>query len=375
MISSTSKWTLDPSKFEMSPNQLTETHLPPWIDITAKFGFKFPKPSIYPENTTIDDFSPNKDGKLCIVPFSQLDNYIQNGDVIIFMERKMAMENAKAIDNVAELIKQRGWHGEIAYRDTQGAFQCAPWGGPPIKEHPCVDLKTHRCYLPVETRRLEWNLHIFRLKPDAGLESQIRTLLDDGVRRWRKIFNNYQFPQDHDGIAWFLDPVDFKDVSELEQKIACQLIRNKPVQPVYCMQWVHTVLSLSLNVPCNRETLTRLGILDDYQRNWAPALGFADDGLKPIGRLPINPYTPSDVVCAACSLYLGLPEEIVRSLIIPGLLAQIPALQNESKKLPSLTMPPITPLMEYRKPGHRGEFEWEYVATAFDDKYCMEVKQ
>lgn len=371
-LSSYSNWTLNPQTFEIQPDQLLGMHLPQWADITSKLGLNFPQPSVYPEGEIIDDFSPNKDGKLYIVPFSQLNSVIKNGDIVVFMERKLSLESNNPLDNVTRLIKQRGWHGEIAFRDSaMGAVQCAPWGEATIIDQRCEDIKNHRKYSSSD-RKFDWNLHIFRIKPDLGQEAQIFAMLENGIQRWRKIFNCYTFPP---GGDWFLDPVDFKDIQELEQKIAIQLIRKKRVPNVFCMQWVHTVLSLALNVPCNKETLSRLGVLNDYQRNWASTLGFAADGINPLGRLPINPYNPSDVVCAACRLYLCLPEEQVRSLIIPALLNKIPALQKEWQKLPNFTMPPIAPIMEYRKPEHRGELTWEYVATAFDDKYCMEIKK
>lgn len=357
MLSSSSQWVLNPATFE-APDQLIETHLPEWSEVTAKFGFTFPKPSFYDNRRIIDDFSPNRDGQLFIVPFSQLDKYIQNGDVIIFMKRKVDLGSNLTEGNVTDLIKQRGWHGEIAYRDPD-AFHCAPWGElHAIQEHHFEPTSDHN-----------WNLHVFRIKPERDDELQIRALLGDGVKRWRRIFGTYRFPQTANGKAWFLDPVDFENISGLEQ-IAGKLIRREEVPPVYCMQWVHSILSLALNVPCNKETLTRLGLWDDYQRNWAPTLGFASDTLSTVGRLPINPYKPSDVICAACHLYLGVPQDFVRNLIIPKLSSVFPALQNEVNNLPTFTMPPIAPFMEYRKPEHRGEFEWEYVATALDDQFC-----
>lgn len=355
MFSSSSQWTLN-STFGAT-DQLIETRLPEWNEITTKYGFTFPKPSFYEDRRIIDDFSPNMDGKLFIVPFSQLDKYIQNGDVIIFMARKLEL-GSNQMDNIAELIKQRGWHGEIAYRDPE-AFHCAPWGELQI-------IQEHH-FEPTDNPK--WNLHVFRIKSEVDKEQQIRALLEDGVKRWRRIFGAYRFPQTANGKAWYLDPVDFKDISGLEQ-IACKLIRREEVPPVYCMQWVHTILSLALNVPCNERTLTSLGLLGDYQRNWASSLGFASDTLSSVGRLPINPYKPSDVICAACNLYLGVPQDLVRDLIIPKLLSVFPTLQKEINDLPAFTMPPIAPFMEYRKPGHRGEFEWEYVATGFDDRFC-----
>ena len=356
MASSSSKWTIDPSTLGMSSiDQLVLTPLPSWSDLAAFLKLAMPQPPGYaPKN--VDDFSPNFDdngnGILNIVPFSELNDIIKDGDIVVFMEPKTNFD-------IEQLIKQRGWHAEIAFRNSSGiAVQCGPYGGEcKIQEYECTEICTNQRF--GVTRR---NLHIFRVSESSGADGQISRLLK-GVRLWRTVYENYNFPS---GDKWFLDPADFGTVAELEH-IARELILSEPVPDMYCMQWVHAVLSLALNVPLNHRTLSRLGLLQAYEQRW-PQLGFVDEDVMPLGRLPIVPYSPSDHVLALCTLYLGMSDSVARSML-PTLL-QTSAIQDVLLGVPPRSVPPILPFSEYRKPAHTGMVMWEYVATTFADFQC-----
>jgi hypothetical protein len=354
MARSRSKWTIDPIVFGMSLDELVATQLPTWDAVVARTGLTIPQPPGYSPRR-VDDFSPEADADgtsvLNILPFSQLGDAIQDGDVIVFMERRASLD-------VVQLMKQRGWHAEIAFRRSDGtAVQCAPWGGESeIQEHPCVSLHTHRHY-----DATRWSLHIFRVSVPATDNGNMRKLLEQ-VPKWRHIYHHYNFPSGN----WQFDPVDFGDVVELET-IARNLIRGDTVPDMFCMQWVHAVLSLGLNVPLSRANLARLGILDIYSEKWS-GLGFSEDNLVPLGQLPIRPYTPSDLVAALTTLYLGTPSSLL-SVILPTLLG-LQAVQDVLKGAPPRTILPISPFSEYRKPDHSGTVRWEYVATAFADAQC-----
>ncbi len=354
MAISSSKWTIDQNTFGMSLDQLVVTQLPAWDNIISRTGLTLPQPSGYTARS-IDDFSPDfaQDGTaiLNIVPFSELDNIIQNGDVVVFMERSASLD-------VVQLMKQRGWHAEIAFRNAEGkTVQCAPWGEPTVQDHRCTELAMHRHY-----DALRWNLHIFRIAASAGRDGQIAGLLD-GICKWRTIFHAYQFPA---GPNWQFAPADFGDIAELED-IACRLIRSEKIPDMFCMQWVHAVLSLALNVPLNRSTLVRLGVLNFYENRWSQ-VGFLDEEIIALGRLPIVPYSQSDLVVALCTLYLGMSEPTVRAAL-PAL-RQMSTVQSVLQSAPSRTVLPISPFTEYRKTAHTGSVPWEYVATTFADAQC-----
>ena len=363
MAKSISKWTLNPATLGISLDDLVMTQLPPWEDLVGQIGLKFSQPPFYKEQK-IDDFSPLFDesgtGNINIVPFSGLNDIIQNGDVIVFMERQADLHGEK-------FFKQRGWHAEIAFRNNEGeAVQCAPYGCEKnIIEHKCSDLINHRWYRSENYKDISrWNLHIFRI--DDKTENTLRLLT--GVRCWRRMFDSYVFPPD---VDWALDPADFSDINELET-IACNLIRGnmQSVPMVTCVQWVMTVLSLALNVPLNKSTLSRLHIAGEYSDKWAATLGFVDDDVKPLGYLPITPYSPEDLIVSICRTYLNAPDNVARP-IIQALATQGLFQNDQLKRIPSHMFAPISPFSEYRKPGHRGNLTWEYVASTFPDPVCM----
>lgn len=354
MARSISKWTIDEKAFSMSLDELASTQLPEWNSLAAQIGLTMPKPPGYVARR-VDDFSPEFDldgaGVLSILPFSELGGIIQNGDIIVFMEPKSTFE-------FFPLIKQRGWHAEIAFRRPDGtAVQCAPWSGESeIQEHPCNGLQNHRRYYAPR-----WNLHIFRISPSDAEEVNLRCLLQQ-VPMWRQIYGRYNFPPE----IWQLDPVDFGNVVELES-LACQLIRGDSVPDMFCMQWVHAILSLALNVPLSKTNLSRLGVLDAYMERW-PDLGFCLDNATPLGFLPILPYTQSDLLHALMSLYLKTPPSEVQNML--PMFLKVPAIKNMLSGAPDRTILPIAPFSEYRKPNHTGTVRWEYVATSFADAQC-----
>lgn len=340
-----------------SLDQLVLTRLPEWSEIEARFAVVLPKPSTYTAGN-VDDFSPeiNQEGVgvLNIVPFSELNNIIKNGDIVLFMEPRLNVFDAQ------QLMRQRAYHAEIAFRNPDGvAVQCGPYGGEnEIQEYQCTELCSNHRFS--EDRR---NIHIFRIAASVGEDDQICRLLK-GVRLWRHVYHHYKFPSLQG--KWFFDPADFGTVAELED-LARRLILDDEIPEMYCMQWVHAVLSLALNVPLNRPTLDRLGVLDRYQKRW-PDLGFADDSVLPLGRLPIVPYSPSDHVLSLCRLYLGM-SDVEAKAALPVFLQQ-DVFQNLLAQIPPLSVPPIVVFSEYRKPGHEGNVSWEYVATAFPDNQC-----
>jgi hypothetical protein len=353
MITSSSNWTTIESL-----DQLALTQLPAWSDIAAGLKLAIPQPPAYGVKS-VDTFSPKFGidgvGTLNIVPFSELNNVIQNGDVVVFMEHELEFTNEKA-------MKQRGWHAEIAFRNPNGiAVQCAPYGEEcEIEECACIELSNNRHF----GQPLRNNLHIFRIAESSGEDGQIRGLLE-GVRLWRHVYHHYNFPPVDK--AWFLDPADFGTVEELET-IAKNLILSPNDAPtMYCMQWVHAVLSLALNFPLNRTTLERLGVLEAYEHGW-PALGFVSDAVKPLNQLPIIPYTPKDYVKELCQFYLEMSADEMNSAM-PVIFMSEP-IQTFLLNVPTRSVPPIVPFLEYRQPTHTGTVAWEYVATTFPNDRC-----
>ncbi|OGV32561.1 MAG: hypothetical protein A2020_14775 [Lentisphaerae bacterium GWF2_45_14] len=357
MANSRSEWMINPETFGITLEQLVATDLPEWQAISTQLGLPLPPPSQYTAGP-VDDFSPDFDAggaaMLNIVPFTELEDVIQNGDVIVFMEKRSKLD-------FVEIIKQRGWHSEIAFRDAEGkAFQSGPWcPESEIQAHRCVDLAAHRKYDPSR-----WNLHIFRMVKPPEQSAQIEKLLL-GVQQWGAIFHHFTFPP---GGGWFLDPVDFTNITELEE-IARKLIRSESVNNVLCIQWVNTVLSLALNVPLTRTTLTRLGVLEVYEKNFA-RLGCADENVQPLGRFPLEPYSPQDLIAERCKLYFRMTDAEV-GLALP-LLMQSDKIRMLLRDAPSQTILPITPFTEYRNGVRGGAIKWEYVATTFAKDQCRQ---
>jgi len=362
MAISTSKWQLDKSKFGMPLDDLVCTVLPPWESI-AKSPFSFLKPANYVPGP-FDDFSPAFDdkgnGMINIIPFSEMDRVIEDGDIIIFMERPM--NSSWATNDWVGMLKQRGWHAEIAYRNQDGiACQCAPWGeeGNEIIEHECSRLGNHRHYNDGK----RWNLHIFRLDKNAYPNSNIDKLLAQ-VHNWRRIFHHYKFPEEN----WQFDPVDFENLDQLRD-IARNLILGNDVEKVSCIQWVYTILSLALNVPLNENTLRDIGVWEQYNQKWGH-LGCASNNLQPLGILPIKPYTCSGIIKSFLSLYLRIEDQSLLDPIIENILKP-DAVKYVFKGAPEYIISPIVPFSEYRKHGKGSNLRWKYVATAFADNVCI----
>lgn len=296
-----------------------------WGAFGAKFGprnldqlvlAKPPTAPGLPPVSAQDDFSAVVDDSrqacapyLRVIPFGRspdaISALIEDGDVLVFVRPK------PDYDNPAEILKQRGWHAELCYRnDVGGAFERAPWGDNP-RDQPC------------NAGQPDWIIHVFRLEL-PGLDQDRAAALKRQVRSWKILFGNYDFPKDGNpetGGHWFLEPADFAcaaDLDDLARAIIGRPVGVKPkVPPVTCVLWTYTVLCLALNMPLTRNNLERLGVLDDFSRHWQSKIVLADDKLAGIGSLPFVPYSPAQVLQAFLDTYMP-GESLLKLLTIPG---------------------------------------------------------
>ena len=87
---------------------------------------------------TADDYCAERDaegrGIQKFIPYEEMDTVLQDGDILVYMDTNELLQIEKAAKP-----KQRGWHGEIAYKNEDGAFhQKATWSGK-LRELKCAD--------------------------------------------------------------------------------------------------------------------------------------------------------------------------------------------------------------------------------------------
>ena len=348
----------------------------------------------------VDDFCAerNEDGSGIVkfIPYEEMDEHLMNGDIVVFTE-------TADIGNIItqknpDMLKQRGWHAEIAFKDAKGGFrEIAPWHNSLI-QHTCKKMHAH----PQSCAR-NAILGIYRVH--TGCDQTIENALKAQVNRWIRIFGHHQFPtpSDHFGIHQYLDPADFLNVADL-QNIACLLIRREydKIAKVTCVQWAYQVLCLALNVPLTRATLSELGVYDEYVDHWKSQLGLDDDSIKPLGKLPFVPYSPAETLQAwlntyaegidllqllqTSSAFSGLLEKGLTSLVSNENAADVVlSYFKEVGQKQDLTLPlvidgrppyshvmPIQPFCEVRKPSRPENLRWSYVATAVNRSELVE---
>ena len=226
---------------------------------------------------------------MCIVPYgrgiSALDSVIQDGDLLTYIYDSKCGNSPQA--SAEAFFKQRGGHAETAYLDSSGkAHQVAVWG------NSYSDRLFHEG--PTGTNAI----NIYRLDLSGiGVDAERERALKHEVVRWKSIFRHHNFPSEMN-----TDPVDFLTLEDLRQ-IAVKLIKGERVRDVNCVQWSVTTVSLSLNFPLTRKVVSDLGVADDYERRWAPSLGYADEALSGIGELPVPFYSPARAIQKSFDMY------------------------------------------------------------------------
>lgn len=345
---------------------------------------------------TVDDFCAERDaegrGIQRFMPFEELDAILQDGDILVMT----APEDVGAVmmdpDPMkrANCLKQRGWHAEIVYKGGDGRYwQKAPWHSHLVK-HPCSEMASH----PAGS---DFIVSIYR--PELGVDPIRQAGLKAEVRRWVEIFKDHKFPEraDQFNIHEYLDPADFETPEDL-RRIAVFLIRKEleQVQKVTCVQWAYQVLCLALNAPLTPRLLKEIGAYEAYREHWAGQLGYADDALEPLGRVPFVPYTPAETLQSFLNTYaegvslldwvgkggalasmLGFDLGVLlgrgtdkRAEILTGYFAEVFARRDLTVPLvipnrpPYRHVMPIQPFCEVRKPSRPGNLKWSYVATA-----------
>lgn len=345
---------------------------------------------------TVDDFCAERDvegrGVQRFVPFGELDSVLQDGDLFVMTAPEdvgAVMTDADPMKRV-NCLKQRGWHAEIVCKGGDGRYwQKAPWHSNLIK-HPCSEMASH----PAGS---DFIVSIYR--PELGVDPIRQAGLKVEVRRWVEIFCVHKFPEraDQFNIHEYLDPADFETPEDL-RRIAGALIRKEydQVQKVTCVQWAYQVLCLALNVPLTPRLLKEIGAYEAYQEHWAGQLGYADDALEPLGRVPFVPYTPAETLQSFLNTYaegvslldwagkggalasmLGFDLGVLsgqgegkRAEVLAGYFTEVFARRDLTIPLvipgrpPYRHVMPIQPFCEVRKPSRPDNLKWRYVATA-----------
>ena len=257
---------------------------------------------------------------LQVIPFGteadQVSGFVENGDLLIYLTWKGSLDSV-------EMLKQRGHHAEICYKnDTDIAFQAAAFMG---QDHP----KDR----PVNQMEHGDIAHIIR--PEFPFLSNETTLsLRSQVSKWKSVFNQYVFPP---GDYWYLDPADFATVDELKN-IAVKLLSRKIdeptiLNPVTCVQWSWTVLSLALNFPLSKGFMNSLEVPDANKAYWIDTLQLDSTVASGINQLPIYPLSPIDVIQDYLDIYANgknaaelistNPE--IKQLVLPALAGMMSA--------------------------------------------------
>ena len=224
-----------------------------------------------------------------IVPYGRgigaIDSVIQDGDLLTYVYGTRCGNSLQA--SAEAFFKQRGGHAETAYLDTSGkAHQVAVWG----------NSYSDRLFHDGQTGSNAINIYRLDLS-GIGVNAERARGLKHEVVRWKSIFRYHNFPSEMN-----TDPVDFLTLDDLRQ-IAIKLVKGERVRDVNCVQWSVTTVSLSLNFPLTRKVVSDLGVADDYERRWAPSLGYADETLAGIGALPVPSYSPARAIQKAFDMY------------------------------------------------------------------------
>ena len=384
------EWRLKEGAFGKDLYHLTHSTLPP--QLAALTGME-----------TVDDFcaARNAEGRGVqkFIPYEELDGVLQDGDMLVMTEPHDvgAMMMSPEKEKKANCLKQRGWHAEIVYMGADGHYlQKAPWHNRLIK-HDCRNMRMHPRYSDFIA-----GIYRVELEKDRAYEAALKA----EVRRWVEIFGEHKFPDKASqfNIHEYLDPADFETPDDL-RRIAAHLIRKEydQIQMVTCVQWAYQVLCLALNVPLTSKLLKVLGVYEAYQENWAAALGYADDSLEPLNRVPYVPYAPAETLQSFFNTYaegVSLIEWMGKGMALGALFGfdmnVMAGKESEGKDgalrdyfsevlaKRDLTIPlrvpgrppyrhvmPIQPFCEVRKPSRPGNMRWSYVATAVNGDHLV----
>jgi len=264
-----------------------------------------------------------------------LAGVVQDGDLLSYMQGPLTVAWPGPLNpaTVGDILKGRASHAELGYAGQDGsARQVSLWGSPgpirpydrPFYEHACDDA-----------------ISIYRISLRGyGVEPERESKLKAEVKRWKQILQPVFFPCETMNV----DPVDFTTVDELG-RIAADLLKHSPNdgQPAFgfklnCVQWSTMALSLAVCYPLSREMLAAYGMLEDYERNWASSLGYADKGLMGIGELPIPFYSVREAVENVLDLYLPeVRDSILGRIDLPAVSALLS--QNGIHPDQRVTMP------------------------------------
>jgi hypothetical protein len=289
--------------------------------------------------------------QLEIIPFKEIPNYVRAGDIVSFVttDDAASWRNPNDDENLATMIKQRGWHAEIIAPSQGNLVVHGQWGGSDVVT-PVEDVRKHPHYNQWPGI---WNLHFFRFSPpNPGDQARFASFMQ-GLEAWSTIVPKSTWPSNKN-----FNPILFSDVDSL-RKLGDTLIQKHAPPEMVCIQWVHAVFSLACCYPLGQKFLSDRGVLSNFTSNF-PSVHLLDDSLKPFDALPWAPYHPSYIIRSFLDTYFeeDLSEDIIQSL-------------PEVAQIPSPVIMPIVPLLEMRRKSSPSNFNVAYVCTAVADEYCI----
>lgn len=328
MVNITNNYAINAEQLNLNIDELITTKLPP------EFG-----------GAAIDDFSCKvKNGTVCnpyltIIPFGPSEDlsnkHFEDADILIYMLPHMDLNNTKT------LLKQRGWHTDICYKDNNDIHIIGAYYGK-LRYYTIGNMPKYFTRSDGTLDKECPNIfHIYRLT--TRCHNLHFMMLKSCVRYWKDLFCNYTFAEDNancKGITQLFDPADFHDTKTLEC-LARAIINHPPdqkpaVPPILCVQWVYQILCLSLMIPINETTLRRLCVWDEFNNYWAKSIPLQDSSLVGLPDLPMTPYSPAQVIQAFLNTYDN-GANLISELKIPkgmsSYLTNIPKQVDPSNKM------------------------------------------
>lgn len=385
-VTSTTNWTLNPApdKFNMSLDVFATTEVPDLEDTIGerldladltKLAQCIQQPDFFNKLAWCrkNDLSPNevddKKEALRIFPYSEMKNQVQPGDLVVFLEKDSSyywkgvdISNPLSNENAINTVKQRGRHMELITREEGTLYMHGLWGeiGGNTMRCPVSAIATHAMRLQSSTKESWFNFHVFRLSLPTCIDAES---FARSIEAWVKLFPAAYWPRNK---KWELDAADFTTIQELhhlsEQIISAYTNKTKPDIDMFCAQWAHAILCLALCYPLNENALKKAGLPTDL------AVDF-----DPLSSLPIQPYTPQDVLHAFLNVYFGtgwsfLTDKPLVSIVFKAVKKKF---NLPADSFPKATVLPIFPLWECKHQMNANNLPVEYVGTFLDDKYCM----
>jgi len=295
----------------------------------------------------------DQSGQLKIIPYGQLPNYVQAGDVVCFLytDAKPLWDSL----NLIEMVKQRGWHAEIFAPNQGDVVLRGAWS--PDGHIACTrveDMLSHPVYSTNPWYANNRNLHVFRFSPPNAADNARFSGLIQGLEQWSAVFPQTTWPSD---MAF--NPMRFSDLPSL-LTLGDALVRKvTPPPTMFCIEWAHAVFCLSCCYPLSQSFLTARGLFSTFTTNF-PNVKLLGDTLVPFTTLPWAPYDPAYIIEMFLDAYFeeDLSEDVIAAL--PSVMA-----------IPSPVILPIVPLLEARKKSNPANFNVSYVCTAVGDSCCV----